>query len=121
MTINEVIDTLDSLQPNACTRTEKLIWLSRLNGLLRDTVWCQCQAAPAPQPINPDTDPETVLPVEAPWDELYLRYLQAQIDLTCGELTRYANSAALFNRLLTDYRNHYTRTHLPATAGWKYF
>jgi len=121
MTINEAIDTLDSLQPNTCTREEKLAWLWRLDGFLHAQIWAHYGGVPAEKPYTPDTDPDTVLPVTAPWDEIYVRYLQAQVDLVNGELTRYANSSALYNRLLTAYRDHYNRTHTPLGTGWKYF
>lgn len=121
MTINEAIDTLDSLQPNTCTREEKLAWLWRLDGILRATIHDHYGATPAIDPYTLDTDPDMTLPVAAPWDEIYLRYLQAQIDLTNGELTRYANSAALYNQLLTAYRDHYNRTHTPLGTRLKYF
>ena len=52
---------------------------------------------------------------------MYLRYLQAQIDQVNGELTRYANSSALYNNLLSAYRDHYNRTHQARRGGWKYF
>lgn len=121
MTINQVLDMLDSQQPNASTREEKLSWLTRLNGLLRDTLWVHYENAPEVAPYTPETDPDTVLPVPAPWDELYLRYLQAQIDQVNGELTRYANSSTLYNSLLSAYRDHYNRTGRVRSAGWKYF
>lgn len=121
MTINQVIDTLDTLQPNTCNREEKCAWMSRLEGLLKAQIWDHYSGAPTVTPYTGATDPETVLPVSAPWDELYLRYLQAQIDLANAEMTRYANSAALFNQMLTAYRDHYNQTHTPLTTGWKYF
>ena len=121
MTINQVIDTLDTQQPNTCSRVDKLNWLSRLDGQLKSQIWDQYRDAPAPEPYTPDTDPETVLPVPHPWDALYLRYLQVQVDLVNGELTRYANSSTLFNQLLGAYRDHYNRTHTPGEARLKYF
>lgn len=119
MTINQVIDTLDALQPNTCTREEKRTWISRLDGLLKAQIWDHYADAPAVDPNTGDMD--TILPVPAPWDEIYLRYLQAQIDLVNGEVSRYANSAALYNQLLSAYRDHYNRTHRPLDTGLKYF
>ena len=61
------------------------------------------------------------MPVMHPWDELCIRYLQAQLDLVNGELTRYANSAALFNQLLGAYQDYYNRTHTCVGTRLKYF
>ena len=67
------------------------------------------------------TDPNTVLLVPAPWDEMYLHYMQAQIDYANGDMTRYTNGAALFNTSLAAYKNHYNRTHAPKGQTWRYF
>lgn len=121
MTIQEAISGVDSLQPNTFTREEKLAWLCRVEAMVKAQI-LDCYAdAPEVSPYTPDTDPETTLLVGAPWEELYLRYLQAQMDLANGETTRYANSAALYNSLFNGYRNHYNRTHMAVSTGWKYF
>lgn len=121
MTINEAMDTVDVLQPNTFSRTEKLAWLSRAEGLIKAQILDTCVDAPDFAGYGPDTDPDTVLLLSAPWDEIYLRYLQAQMDLANGEVTRYENSAALYNRLFAACRNHYNRTHVPRHTGWQYF
>ena len=52
-----------------------------------------------------------------PYDELYPRYLAMRIDLEHGELERYNNDAALFNRLWQTTAAHYCRTHSPKGVG----
>ncbi len=55
----------------------------------------------------------TELLIPFPYDELYLRYLLMRIDLENGELDRYNNEAAQFNRLWQSYAGQYCRTHRP--------
>ena len=122
MTIHEAIDTLDTRRQNTFTRREKLAWLSRLDGKIREEILSgYCHEAPVFSGYTDDTDPDTALLVPAPWDEIYLWYMEAQIDCANGEMTRYENSAALFNTCFTDYKNHYHRTHTPKGANWRYF
>lgn len=121
MTINAALEAVDALQPNAFSREEKLGWLSRAEGLVKTQILDTCQDPPAFSGYSIHTDPETELLAPEPFDELYLRYIQAQMDSANGELTRYGNSAALFNSLLSAYRNHYIRTHTPVGRKLNYF
>ena len=121
MTINSAIEAVDTLQPNAFSRAEKITWLSRAEGIVKTMILDTCQDAPEFSGYTPETDPDTALLVPEPFDELYLRYLQAQMDSANGELTHYANAAALFNTALQAYRNHYIRTHKPLGVRLNYF
>ena len=118
MTINEAIDALDAGHQNTFTRQEKLRWLSWLDG----RIWRQIQGKTEPFPgYSLETDPETVLLAPTPWDEIYLQYMQAQMDRANGELDRYENSAALFNTGFAAYRNYFNRTNAPQGRHWRYF
>lgn len=122
MTINEAIDALDARKSNTFSRQEKIKWLSRLDGLLqKELVDTHTGGQESFAGYAESTDPQTVLLVPEPWDEIYLHYMQAQIDYLNGDLTRYTNSAALYNACLTDYKNHYNRTHAPKGQVWRYF
>lgn len=121
MTINAALEAVDALQPNAFSREEKLAWLSRAEGFVKTQILDTCQDPPAFSGYSSQTDPETVLLVPAPFDELYLRYIQAQMDSANGELTRYGNAAALYNSLFCAYRNYYIRTHTPVGGKLNYF
>ena len=118
MTINEAINTLDNQKTNTFSRQDKLGWLSRLDGQIYQELHCGQGDFPG---YTDQTDPQTQLLVPAPWDEIYLHYMTAQIDYLSGEMTRYTNAALLYNTTLAAYVRHYTRTHLPQGRGWKYF
>ena len=63
----------------------------------------------------------THLVIPFPYDELYPRFLAMRIDLEHGELERYNNDAAIFNRLWQATAAHYCRTHTPkGTAQLKF-
>lgn len=64
-----------------------------------------------------DTNPDTVLIVPAPWDALYLYWLEAQIDYYNGEMDRYNNSAGRFTLAQQEFIDHYHRSHRPASGG----
>lgn len=122
MTINEAIAALDADRQNTFSRQEKIAWLSRLDGRVWEEIFATHRDQPAPfAGYSPETDPDRVLLVNAPWDEIYLRYMQAQMDSANGEIARYENSAALFQGAFEAFRNHYNRTHAPKGRSWRYF
>ena len=116
MTIDQAINTLDSRQNNTFSRQEKIGWLSQLDGLICKEVLGEDFSG-----YTTDTDPQTQLRIPEPWEEIYLHYMQAKIDYWNGELTRYANGAAMFNSLLAAYKNHHNRTSAPKTATWRFY
>lgn len=67
-----------------------------------------------------DDDIDKDLLAPAPYDEMYLRWLEAQIDYYNGEEDRYNNSIILFNNAYEDYKKHYTRTHMPISRGKRF-
>ena len=58
-----------------------------------------------------DTDTKLIAP--HPYDEVYVLYLQSQIDLGNMEIAKYNNAKALFNQAYITYTDHYNRTHMP--------
>lgn len=113
MTILEALMEADQLRPNEIPAAVKLRWLSSLDGQLhRELLSAFCQT---PEPFA-GYDEQTELKgteLLAPWpyDELYPRYLVMRLDLEHGELERYNNDAALFNRLCQSFAAYYNRSH----------
>lgn len=68
-----------------------------------------------------DTPGDTELLVPAPYDELYLWWLSAQIDYHNAELAKYNNSIALFNTGYSVYAELYNREHMPLGAKCRFF
>lgn len=68
-----------------------------------------------------NTDLQTELLVPAPYDEVYLRWMEAQIDYHNGEYDRYNNAMDMYNTAFTGYQNYYNRTHMPKGKKFKFF
>ena len=119
MTILEAISRADLVRPNELAPAVKLRWLSTLDGQVRAELLSAYEEAPEPFPgYDENTElRETRLLIPAPYDELYLHYLLMRIDLEHGELDRYNNDAAAFNRLWQSFAAHYNRTHSPRGAA----
>ena len=119
MTILEAITRADQLRPNDLSPAVKLRWLSTLDGQIHAELLLSHDAGdpmpPAPfRGYDGDTELQsTELLIPFPYDELYLRYLLMRIDLEYGELDRYNNEAAQFNRLWQSCAGQYCRTHTP--------
>lgn len=115
MTIQEAIQQADALRPNQFGQAAKLRWLSTLDGQIHAELLQRCADAPGPfAGYGPETELQSaVLLVPYPYDELYPRYLVMRIDLEHGEVDRYNNDAAAFNRLWQSFAGRYCRDHRP--------
>ena len=123
MTILEAINTLDSQKHNTYGRTDKIQWLARLDAMVKRLIIDTHEGSDDVvfTPYTDDTDLDTVLLVEEPFDEVYLRWMEAQIDYTNGEYSKYNNSITMFNTAYQAYANHYNRTHMPKGKRIKFF
>jgi hypothetical protein len=115
MTIFEAIAQADLLRPNELDPAVKLRWLSTLDGQIHAELLSAHADPPGPFSGYDETTElqSTRLLVDKPYDELYPRYLLMRIDLEHGELDRYNNDAAVFNRLWQSTAAHHCRTHTP--------
>lgn len=115
MTVLQAITRADLDRPNEVPAERKLQWLSTLDGRIDRELFQRFDGAPpAFSGYGPETELQTAeLLVGFPFDDLYLRYLVLRIDLEQGELERYNNDAAAFNRIWQSYAAHYGRTHTP--------
>ena len=111
ITAGQVLAQVDALTPNQYTRTEKLRWLSQAEGFVLREIRRVTGALP---PLEDDAS----LTVEAPYDELYRHYVEAQIHYCNGEMARYNSAAASWNNGLLTYRDYVCRTAAP-TQGVK--
>lgn len=125
MTLAEAIQRCDTLKPNSYTAPEKIEWLSRLDGRVKieiiDTHEVLENEDVVFEGYTEDTDLlKTVLLVPSPYDELYLYWLQAQIDYNNGEINKYNNNISMFNSAYSDYAAYYNRTHMPLGYNHNY-
>lgn len=119
MKIAEVISKVDTLKPNTYTVKDKVDWLSSLDARVKTKIVDAHEGGEAVvfKGYDSNGDLETELLVPAPYDEMYLRWLEAQIDYYNGENDRYNNAIRLFNNAYKDFKEQYTRTHMPLNHG----
>lgn len=115
MTIAEIITQVDSLRRNTYEQKEKISWLSQLDQRVKSRIIDTHEGGVAATftGYDEDTDEGTVLLVPAPYDEMYLHYLIAQIEYFDQQEGRYNNANRLFESVWNDYACWYNRTHMP--------
>ena len=123
MTINEAITRLDSLKPNGYTLSDKIGWLSIVDGMIKNNIIDTHEGGEDVtfNEYNDETPLDTELIVKAPYDELYLSWLSSKVDFYNGEYLKYNNNIVRYNDTLTAYRNQYNRTHMPKGKKIKFF
>ena len=122
MTIAEAISKVDALKPNTYTQEDKVGWLSTLDARVKKQVINAHEGCDTIFFYGYDSlaDLETELLVQAPYDEMYLRWLEAMIDYHNSDDDRYNNAIMLFNNAYEGYKKHYTRTHMPISTGKRF-
>ena len=119
MTIAEAISKVDALKPNTYTPEDKIGWLSNLDARVKTQIIDAHEHGDHIFFYGYDglADEETELLVGAPYDEMYLRWLEAMIDYHNSDDDRYNNAIMLFNNAYEGFKKHYTRTHMPLSHG----
>ncbi|MBQ3503427.1 MAG: hypothetical protein IJA75_01830 [Oscillospiraceae bacterium] len=121
MTINEAIGRVDALKFNTCPQGEKIRWLSELDGSIKHSIIDRHEGGGgAFAGYDSNTDGNTVLLVPAPFDVVYLRWLEAQIDYHNGEFDRFNAAIILYNTAYEAFANHYKQTHKPVAKGCRF-
>lgn len=124
MTISEAISRTDAVKPNAYDEPRKILWLSELDGMIKSEIIDTHEGGEdvsfAGYDID-DTDTTTTeLLVPAPYDVLYLRYLEMKIDYSNGEYGKYNNSMVMYNAAYSAFENYYNRKHMPISRGSRF-
>lgn len=113
MTLMEAVNGLDALVQNTYSLPQKLRWLSDLDAVIGAELVETHEGGVPFGGYDETTPPDTPLLAEAPYDGIYLKYLEAQVHYYNGELTRYNNAMTAFNTLYAAFERRYNRTHLP--------
>lgn len=123
MTIQEAIDQVNDLKPNYYNDEHKVRWLSRLDKQIRREIIDTHEDAPEEEftGYDTETDTDTVLLVPEPYDEVYIHWLAAQIDLNNAEYEKFNNSNALFAAAYNAYASAYNRAHMPKSTKVRYY
>ena len=123
MTIIEAIERVDLLKPNNYTQEDKIVWLSMLDGVIKTEIIDTHEGAEdvAFNGYGVDISHDTVLLAPAPYDDVYVKWLEAQIDYANGELAKFNNSIAMYNTAYAAFERYYNRTHMPLGTSFRYF
>ncbi len=123
MTIIDAINSIDSLKPNGYTQSEKIKWLSKLDGMVKRMIIDTHEDGEDIEfhGYTDDTPITTELLVKAPYDDVYLFWMESWIDYYNGEYARYNNSVMKFNETYSIFSDDYNRAHMPLGEVHTYF
>lgn len=123
MTLMEALHRIDTIKPNSYSQTEKIKWLSTLDGVIKAEIIDTHEGAEGVvfNEYTEDVDLLTTLLVPAPHDDLYLYWLESKIDYWNGEIGKYNNSISMFNEAYSSFAKYYNRTHMPKGKKFRFF
>ena len=123
MTIIEAISKTDTLKPNSYTQQDKVKWLSILDGIIKKEIIDTHEGAEKVTFNGYDTETplDTILLAPAPYDDVYIKWLEAQMDYANGETAKYNNSMVMFNTAYSAFERYYNRTNMPKGTSIKFF
>lgn len=122
MTIMDAIYRIDAIKPNSYSQSEKIKWLSTLDGTVKSEIIDTHEGGEGVvfDGYNENTELSTKLLIPAPYDDIYLRWLESQIDYANGEYGKFNNSIAMYNTDYVAFTNYYNRTHMPISKGKRF-
>jgi hypothetical protein len=114
----EAINHIDSVKPNSYGQREKIRWLSNLDGLIKREIIDKYEGSDKiAMPEYNDNMLMTKLLVPAPYDDVYIKWLESQIDYANGEYGKYNNAAMSFNEAYQRFARAYNREHKPKNTA----
>ncbi len=114
LTLQQCIDAVDEVKPNAYGNETKTRWLNEIEGKVQTEVMLIAGADVIQYSYPENKDWELL--VGPPYDGLYPAYLAARIDFANGEYEKYQNTMQMFNDIYTDFVRWYAATYAPADA-----
>ena len=123
MKLGDAISRLDELKPNGFSRGQKIFWLSALDSTVKEEIIDRHEGGENVSfvPYDENCGEDTELLIPPPYDEVYLRYMEAQIDYANGEYDRFNNSNAMYAAAYTAFSRAYNRSHMPIGGSKKYY
>ena len=117
MKVIEAIQEADNLKPNLYDVQDKIKWLSRLDLRVRTEIFDTHVYNEGETPCTftgyGPTDTDQELLVGEPWAEMYIHWLEAQIDSHNMELDGFNASNAMFESVYQSFAGTYHEGHMP--------
>lgn len=123
MKILEAITKIDTLKPNSYSQTEKIKWLSTLDGTIKTEIIDTHEGGEGTvfNGYDDTTSLDTELLVPSAYSDVYIRYLEAQIDYANAEYGKYNNAMAMYNSAYSAFERYYNRAHMSKGTKFKFF
>ncbi len=118
MTVNLAITRTDSRKPNAFSTEEKKEWLASLEGRIAAEVLLLAPAE-VKAILDAEKDGSSVLLVNPPFDDIYILWLCAMIDMANGEYNKYGNTSQIYNDFYHDFVRWFINEYQPAQGHTK--
>lgn len=125
MKVIDAINEVDKLKANMYALQDKIKWLSRLDRRIKHEIIDTHERNAGEEERSFDgygeDDLETELLVGEPYAEMYIHWLEAQIDYNNAERDSFNASNAMFESVYSKYRNAYNASHMAKGRKRTYF
>lgn len=114
MTLQEAINYVDEVKPNAFSTAVKVRWINQIEGrLVLEIFLMSTEEAAELEYGTSAAELAKKLLVDNPYDDVYTWWLQAQIDLANGEYDRAQNTMAMFNSAWSTFLRWFAQRYDP--------
>lgn len=118
MKLSEVLAKAKLFKPNQYDDSVLTAWVSELDGQLHATLFATRQNAPVlSAPYNHIVDPDVILLVPFPHDNLYVLWIMAMVDYFNQEYDLYSNDMAIYNKAYDAFTASYAQGHPQVSTG----
>jgi hypothetical protein len=119
MRIIDAINQINNLKPNTYSETQKILWLSQLESMVKRLVIDTHEGGEGISfdGFTEDVDTNTQLLMPAPFDVAYLYWLEAQIHYANEDIDMYNSAIMMFNSAFSEYKADYKRNHASKGFG----
>ena len=123
MKIIDALRAIDALKPNGFDDADKIRWLSELDGRIKIEVIDTHEGGDAVtfEGYGEETSTDTVMLVPAPFEDIYIKWLESKIDYANAEYGKYNNSSIAFNNVFTAFSKYYHSKNMPKRTTLKFF
>ena len=101
MTLIKAIEDFDAYRSNSVSIEQKIQWISELDKKI-NSEYLEIRGGEAFTGYTITTPYDTELKASSEFSEIYPYYMNMKLDYFNGEITRFNNSAKLFNRLYKE-------------------
>ena len=121
MTVQELIFQVDIQLYNTIPLEQKLTWLNQLESRIYWDVLNTHEPGPKNPfvPLTVDSKLNVELLAGDAFDDMYLWYMVAMINLFRGEIVLYNNAASVYHEMYEEFARWYNRSHMPKSQRWK--